>query len=370
MSVPFIDLKEQYSGIRREVEEAVLRVMESCRFILGEEVEKFEEEAAAYCGVKEAVGVASGTDALLLALRACGVGPGDEVITTPLTYVATSEAVVRTGARVVFADIERGHYTLDPASVEKKVSDRTRAVIPVHLYGLPCDMDAILDIAKRRGLRVIEDCAQALGAKWRGKRVGSIGDAGCISFYPTKNLGACGDAGMVVTGDEGIAARIRMLRYHGAREKYDHAVHGYNSRLDELQAAVLRIKLRYLDGWNECRRRNAGLYGELLGKLPVVGRLPGDREGGENVYHLYTAEFKERDGVLEWLSSSGIGCGVYYPLPLHLQELYIDLGYRAGDLPVTEECVAKVLSLPMYPELGEQAIRAVAGAIAGFGATG
>ena len=478
MRVPLVDLKAQYESIREEVDEAVRRVIERGEFILGSEVEAFEEEMAAYLGVKHAVGVASGTDALQLALLACGVGPGDGVITTPFTFIATTEAIVQCGARPVFADIDPRTCNLDPRKVEQlldsqqsavgglnttvdsqksavssssprpsTIDHRLSAVVPVHLYGQPADMDPILDLARRYNLKVIEDCAQSLGATYYsrqsmdnsqqsgvgsqqsmdssqqstvssrqpkhnsrqsgvgsqqstvppsdyrlstidhrlGCKVGSLGDAGCLSFFPSKVLGAYGDGGMVVTNDAEIAGKVRMLRNHGCRQKYYHLVPGFNSRLDELQAAVLRIKLRHLDGWIEQRQQKAARYSELLGQIEGI-EPPFVAPYGTHIFNYYTVRVHnarirrekvqqrlaargianspvERDRLQQRLAAQGIAAAIYYPLSLHLQEVHKDLGCRPGDFPNSEEAQEEVLSLPIYPELSDAQVKAVAEAI-------
>lgn len=366
MQVQLVDLQAQHAAIKQEVDEAISRVISSGNFILGPEVERFEAEMAAYCGSACAIGVASGTDALHLALRACGVGPGDEVITTPFTFIATAEAILHCGARPVFVDIEPRTFNLDCDRLEDCISERTRAIIPVHLYGHSVDMDRLLAIADRHRLKIVEDCAQALGAQYRGKRVGSIGNVGCLSFFPSKTLGAYGDGGMVVTSDPAVAERVGMLRQHGARRKYYHSVPGFNSRLDGLQAAILRVKLRYLDSWNSRRRLRAGIYASLLSSVPEVV-LPFEEEYAEHVYNYYTIRVSGPDGGRDRLTANlageGIATAVYYPLALHLQDAHRSLGYGLGDFPEAERAQSEVLSLPMYPELPLEAIATVAEAV-------
>ncbi len=360
------DLKGQYQSIKGEIDGAVSRVLEHTQFILGQEVKTFEGEMAAYCGTRHAVGVASGTDALHLALLACGVGPGDEVVTTPFTFIATSEAIVNCGARPVFVDIDPATYDIDPARIAARITPRTKAIIPVHLYGQPADMDPILSVAKRHHVRVIEDCAQALGAEYKGKKVGSIGDAGCLSFFPAKNLGCYGDGGMVVTSDPKISETVEMLRKHGGKIAYYHSLPGFNSRLDALQAAILSVKLKHLEEWNEMRRKNTALYDGLLGQIPgiQVTRPPAHSVSSCNYYTIRLVNPRiKRDDLRKYLDSKGVQNMVYYPLSLHLQEVYKDLGHKAGDFPESEKAHAQVLSLPMYPELGEAQIREVAGAM-------
>jgi dTDP-4-amino-4,6-dideoxygalactose transaminase len=369
MRIPMTDLRFQHDSIRGEVDAAIRGVIESGQFILGPEVQAFEEEMAAYCGTRYAIGVASGTDALLLALLACGIGPGDEVITTPFTFIATVESIVKCGARPVFVDIDPRTYNLDAAQVPGKVTPRTRALLPVHLYGQPAALGPVMEVAARHHLKVIEDCAQAVGATYDGKKVGSVGDAGCLSFFPAKNLGAYGDGGMVITSDRDIADRVRLLRGHGAKTTYFHTAHGFNSRLDALQAAILRVKLKHLDHWNTMRRANTRLYNELL--RTVEGIEPmffADR--GESSCNYYTVRLTatrlDRQELRAHLDGRGIQTNVYYPLSLHLQEVYQDLGYHPGDLPHSELAQREVLSLPMYPELSDEEIRAVVAAIAEF----
>jgi dTDP-4-amino-4,6-dideoxygalactose transaminase len=358
--IPVFDLKDQYNAIKDEVNEAVARVLESGWFILGKEVEAFEEEFAAYCGLSHGIGVGSGTEALHLALLACGVGPGDEVITVPHTAVATVAAIELTGARPVFVDIDPASYTIVPDQLESRITAQTRAIVPVHLYGQAADLDPILEIAQRYGLRVIEDCAQAHGAEYKGRRVGSLGRVACFSFYPTKNLGAYGDGGMVVTNDGALAQKARLLRQYGWEKRYVSSVRGLNSRLDELQAAILRVKLKHLDEWNEARRARAGLYDELLAGSGVA--IPTEMNYGRHVYHLYVVccpHRAYRDGLKSYLAERGVGTAIHYPVPIHLQDAYHDLGYRRGDFPVTEACADEILSLPMYPELGEDEVREI-----------
>ncbi|TEU12249.1 MAG: DegT/DnrJ/EryC1/StrS family aminotransferase [Anaerolineales bacterium] len=363
-TISVLDLKAQYQSIKDEIDAAVLGVMASGYFVLGPNVKALEAEVAEYVGCRYGVGVASGTDALRLSLAVLGIGPGDEVITTPFTFVATANTISHSGARPVFVDIDPRTFNIVPAQIEAAVTERTKAIVPVHLYGQPAEMEAIMDIARRHSLYVIEDCAQAIGAEADGRRVGSFGDVACFSFYPTKNLGAYGDGGMVTTNNSEIAGRIDVLRRQGGKVKYYHEVLGFNSRLDEMQAALLRVKLRHLDGWQAERRRVAARYDELLSTLDVV--TPVVRPGVTHVYHQYTIRVPRRDELHQFLKDRGIGTMIYYPLPLHLQKLYHDLGYAEGSLPVSEEAGRKVLSLPMYPELTEEQIQRVVEAIAEF----
>lgn len=363
MSIPLLDLKCQYQSIKAEVDAAVAAVLESGAFILGPTVEMFENSIAEYLGVKHAVGVASGTDALVLALAALGIGEGDEVITTPFTFIASAECIAAVGARPVFVDIDPHTYNIDPNMIEPAIIERTKAIIPVHLYGQPAEMDRILQIGKKHNLAVIEDTAQAFGACYRGERVASMGEVGCLSFFPSKNLGAYGDGGMVVTGDDRVAERLRMLRQHGSKVKYYHDRHGYNSRLDAMQAAILQVKLAYIDEWNEARRRCALRYNELFSDSPVITPF----EAGErtHVYHQYTVRVPDRDAAIERLKSAEIGHAIYYPVPLHLQTVYGSLEYSEGDFPVTESACEEVLSLPIFPELRHDEQEQVATAVLG-----
>jgi len=356
--VPQLDLAAQYSAIGGEIREGVERVLASQQFVLGREGAALEEEIATLCGVAHGVGLASGTDALILALRACGVQSGDEVLLPPFTFVATGTAVSALGAKPVFADIRPDTYNLDPSELPRRVTLRTRAIVVVHLYGLSADMDPILAFAKSRKLPVIEDNAQAIGASYQGRRTGSFGDAACISFYPTKNLGAYGDAGMVVTNSPQIAARIRTLRNHGQAERYLSSEPGWNSRLDEIQAAILRVKLRHLAAWQHARQSHSGEYTQRLSQIPGV-MPPLVPEGYEHVYHQYTIRNEQRDALKKFLNERRIGSTIYYPYPLHLQPLYASLGYKPGDFPHSERAAKEVLSLPMYPELRKEQINAV-----------
>lgn len=350
MNIPLVDLKAQYKRYKSEINDAIQRVIENTSFILGPEVTAFEIEFANFCEAKYAVGVSSGTDALHLALRACGVKAGDEVITSPFTFIATAEAISMCGARPVFVDIDAKTYNLDPRCIEAAITTHTRAIMPVHLYGQPADMDAICDIAQKYQLRVVEDAAQAHGARYKGKRVGTLADVAGFSFYPGKNLGAYGDAGAVVTNDEEIANNVRLLRDHGRRNKYEHLVEGFGNRLDAIQAAILRAKLPHLETWNSQRRYLAIQYHSLFKarqkKLPFVP------EWAEPAWHLYVIRVgRNREHLQECLKAAGISTGIHYPTPLHLQKAYSYLGYKRGDFPTAEEASQRVLSLPMYPEL-------------------
>jgi dTDP-4-amino-4,6-dideoxygalactose transaminase len=363
--VPQLDLSAQYAAIGAEIRIAVDGVLASQQFVLGREGTALEEEIAELCGASHGIGVASGTDALILALRACGVQAGDEVLLPPFTFVATGSAVSALGAKPVFADIRPDTYNLNPCELERRVTPRTRAILVVHLYGLAADMDPILAFAKTRHLPVIEDNAQAIGASYKGRRTGSLGDAACLSFYPTKNLGACGDAGMVVTNSADLAARIRTLRNHGQSEKYLSNEPGWNSRLDEIQAAILRVKLRHLSNWQRARQSHAAEYRRLLFQIPGV-MPPLTPEGFEHVYHQYTIRIEKRDALQKYLSAKKIGSTIYYPHPLHLQPLYTSLGHKPGDFPHAERAAREVLSLAMYPELRNEQIARVVDAVAEF----
>jgi dTDP-4-amino-4,6-dideoxygalactose transaminase len=359
--IPFVDLKAQYTGIKEEIRAAIDRVLESSQFALGEEVAAFEREFAAYCATPHAVGTNSGTSALHLALLAAGVGPGDEVITVPFTFIATAAAISYTGARPVFVDIEPRSFAMDPSLLEAAISPRTKVVIPVHLYGQPADMDPIMEIARRHGVAVIEDAAQAHDAEYKGRRAGSMGDLACFSFYPGKNLGAYGEGGVVVTSNPEYDRVIRMLRDWGQARRYHHEVLGYNYRMEGIQGAVLRVKLRHLPAWTEARRQRATWYDALLVHDGV--EPPSAMPYARHVYHLYAIRVDERDRVQRTLADSGIQTGIHYPIPLHLQRAYAHLGHRLGDFPIAEAAAAEVLSLPMYPELPEESCREVARAL-------
>lgn len=348
--IPILDLKRQYDAIGSEIEENVIKVLRSGSYILGENVKNLEQEMAKYCGVKNVVSCANGTDALQLALRALDIGPGDEVITVAFTFVATTESIGVVGAKPVFVDINPDTFNLDINEIEKKITPRTKAILPVHLYGQPVDMDPIIEIAKKYNLYVIEDCAQAIGAEYKGKKVGSFGDIGCFSFFPTKNLGAFGDGGMLTTNSDYLAKRLTALRNHGGAVRYYHDELGLNSRLDEIQAAILRVKAKHIDTWNKQRRENAYRYNELLKDVEGVV-TPKELDNTSCVYHQYTIQVPNRDAVHKYLQEHGIGAMIYYPVPLHLQKLHANLGGKAGDLPVTEAKTELVMSLPMFPEL-------------------
>jgi dTDP-4-amino-4,6-dideoxygalactose transaminase len=347
--IPFVDLRTQYHSIKQEVDAAILGVLESCQFTLGSEVAAFEQEFAAYCGAAEGIGVNTGTSALHLALLAAGIGAGDEVITVPFTFIATASAIDYTGARPVFVDIDPRTYTMDPNAIEAAITPRTKAIVPVHLYGQAADMDPILEIARRHGLVVIEDACQAHGADYKGRRVGSLGDLGCFSFYPGKNLGAYGEGGMVVTDRPDYARTIRMLRDWGAEKKYHHVLKGYNFRLEGMAGAVLRVKLRHLEAWTEARRAAAARYDALLGAAGIA--TPAARSVNRHVYHTYVIRTDRRQALLAGLAACGIQTGIHYPTPVHLLPAFAELGHRVGDFPHAERAANEVLSLPMFPEL-------------------
>jgi dTDP-4-amino-4,6-dideoxygalactose transaminase len=359
--IPFVDLHAQVRGLREELEAAVGRVLDSCQFTLGDEVAAFEAEFAHHCGAELGIGVNTGTSALHLALLAAGIGPGDEVVTVPFTFVATTSAIAYTGARPVFVDIEPGRFTMDPAAVEAAITPRTKALLPVHLYGQPADLDRLLPIARRHGLALIEDACQAHGAEIAGRRVGGIGHLGCFSFYPGKNLGACGEAGMVVTSDPALARRVRMLRDWGAERKYEHVIKGYNFRMEGLQGAILRVKLRHLEAWTQARIDAARRYDVLLAPHDVV--TPWRAADVRHVNHLYVVRCADRQRLQAGLSARGIQSGIHYPYPIHLLPAFAELGHRAGDFPHAERAAREVLSLPMFPELTAQQAVEVADAV-------
>ena len=407
MKIPLVDLKAQYLSIKDEIDQAISKVINSSQFILGSEVDAFEKEMAAYLGAEHAVGVASGTDALQLALLACGIEPGDEVITTPFTFIATAEAIAKCGAKPIFVDIDPKTCNIDPQKLEelleRKFSCQSQskskseseseseseshvtAILPVHLYGQPADMDPITELGKKYNLKIIEDCAQALGAAYTShqspitnhqspvtnhRKVGTLGDAGCLSFFPSKVLGAYGDGGMVVTNDAETAEKVAMLRNHGSRDKYYNLIHGFNSRLDELQAAVLMVKLKHLDNWIELRRQKAAIYSKLLNQITGI-QPPYIAPYSYHIFNYYTIRLEKnklsRDKLQRHLNSKGIATAIYYPLSLHLQEIYKPLGYKPGDFPESERAQEQVLSLPLYPELGEEQIEELVELICTFG---
>jgi dTDP-4-amino-4,6-dideoxygalactose transaminase len=356
--VPFLDLKSHHSALRTELDRAIKEVIDSGAFAGGPFVEKFERDFAAYCGSRYAIGVGSGTEALWLSLLACGVGPGDEVITVANTFMATAEAITYCGARPVFVDVNETTYTMDPAGLEDALSPRTKAIIPVHLFGQPADMDPILEFARKHNLFVIEDAAQAHGAKYKGRTAGTLGDAGCFSFYPSKNLGALGEAGAIITNDAELQEKLRILRDHGQVHKYRHEVIGWNCRMDGIQAAVLSVKLPYLESGNSLRRTHALQYNRAFdGTGEVV--TPFEAPYSQHVYHVYAIRVEERDEVTRFLKERAIHCAVHYPVPIHLQKAYQDLGYKTGSLPISEQIARELISLPMFPELTEAQINMV-----------
>ena len=364
MQVPLLDLKAQYATIKDEIKAAIDEVLESQYFILGPKVQKFEEEIAEYCNVQHAVGVASGSDALLLALMAIDVGYGDEVITTPYTFFATAGAISRLGAKPVFVDIDPKTYNINPELIYEKITDKTKAIIPVHLYGQCADMDPILEIGKKYNLCIIEDAAQAIGAEYKGKKAGSMGDMGCLSFFPSKNLGGYGDGGMVITNNAELAEKIRVLRVHGAKPKYYHSLIGLNSRLDALQAAVLSVKLKYLDGWSKARIKNAENYNQLLKDTNVI--TPYTEPYNYHIYNQYIIRVGKRNELQTFLKERNIGTEIYYPVSLHLQRCYADLGLKEGDFPESEKAAQKTLALPIYSELTKEQQTVVIAAIREF----
>lgn len=350
--VPLLDLVKQYRSIEAEIKAAVDDVLSSGNYIMGKHVADFEQKMADYCNVKYAIGVANGTDALLLVLDALGIGPGDEVITTPFTFFASAEVVSQLGAKPVFIDIDPKTYNFDVSKLEAAITPNTKAIIPVHIFGQPVDMDEVLALAKKYNLYVVEDACQAIGSKYKEQKIGSLGVAGCFSFFPTKNLGGYGDGGMIVTNDEELAKKIKILRAHGSNPKYYHSMIGYNSRLDSLQAAMLNVKLAYIDQWNAARRQKAAVYNEALKGLPI--QVPFEKENRYAVYHLYIIQTDLRDELMAFLQEKGISSGVYYPVPLHLQEVYKDLGYDRESLIESEKAAKGTMALPLYPEMTEE----------------
>lgn len=359
--IPMVDLKRQYRALKSEIDAAISGVLEQTQFILGPNVSKLEEEIAAYHELPYAVGVANGTDALLLVLRACGIKAGDEVITTPFTFIATAEVIALLNAIPVFVDICPNTFNLDCAQIAGKITRKTKAIIPVHLFGHPADMAPIMEIARKHKLKVIEDCAQAFGAKYHSQKVGTIGDAGCFSFFPSKNLAGYGDGGMVITQSEEIAKKLKMLRNHGSSVRYYHQVVGHNSRLDEIQAAVIRVKLNKIDQFNKARRQNAAAYCAAINRKDII--LPSTASGCDHVYHQFTIRSKNRDTLATALQEKGIASAVYYPVPLHQQEVFLNLYNLSVKLPQSEICASEVLSLPMFPELNQEEISLIADVI-------
>jgi dTDP-4-amino-4,6-dideoxygalactose transaminase len=364
MTVPLLDLQAQYREYGEQLEKEVIEILRSGRYIKGPKLEELERELAAYCGVERAVACASGTDAILIALLAHSVGPGSEVVTTPYTFFATGGSISRLGGRPVFVDIDPATYNIDPGLVPAALSAKTAAIVPVHLYGQCADMDPILEIGEEKGIPVIEDAAQAIGAAYRGRKAGSMGSVGCFSFFPSKNLGGCGDGGFMTTNDGELADRLTILREHGAKPKYYHKVIGINSRMDALQAGIILIKLPYLESWHEGRRRNAAFYDRRLAGLPLI--LPRVAEGSQSVFNQYVIRTERRDALRNHLQEKGIGNEIYYPVPLHLQECYRDLGYREGSFPQAEGAARETLALPIYPQLTEEQLEEVASAIESF----
>jgi dTDP-4-amino-4,6-dideoxygalactose transaminase len=362
--IPLVDLKAQYHSIKAEIDAAIAGVLESSQFVLGPEVAAFEEEFAAYCNAKHGIAVNSGTSALHLALLATGIAPGEEVITVPFTFVASVSAIVYAGARPVLVDIEAESFNIDVTQIERAITPRTKAILPVHLFGQPADMDAILEIARRRGLTVIEDAAQAHGAEYKGRRVGALGELGCFSFYPGKNLGAYGEGGIVVTNNAEYARKIRMLRNWGEERRYEHLIKGYNYRMEGIQGAILRVKLRHLAEWTEARRAHAAVYDRLLAESGV--KTPKTMPYARHVCHVYAIRSQERDALQRALAEREIQTGIHYPTPVHLLPAFADLGYHKGDFPVAEAASREVLSLPMYPEISQAQLETVAGAIRQF----
>jgi len=361
VQVPFLNLAAQHAALKEELLPIVEKVLAGAHYILGPNVAALESEIAACSGAQFGIGVNSGSDALTLALRALEIGPGGEVITTPFTYIAPAESIHQMGARIVFADIDARTFLLDPREVARRLTPRTKAILPVHLFGQAAPLDELRALAEPRGIQIVEDCAQAIGAKYQGKSVGGLGRAGCFSFYPTKNLGADGDGGMVVTNDEALAKKLRMLRVHGIERRYFHDLHGFNSRLDELQAAILRVKLPRLNGWNARRADIAAKYSAGLAGLPV--ELPVTAPGNTHVYHVYALLTDRRDELQQFLADRGVPTIIYYPRPLHLQKVYVDCGWREGDFPVAEAVSKRILPLPMYPELTDEQVEYVVGVV-------
>ena len=356
--IPLVDLKAQYRALKPEIDQAIQRVLDNAQFILGPAVSSFEQDFAAFCHSADAIGVNSGTSALHLALLAAGVRPGDEVITVPFTFVATVAAIEYAQARPVFVDIEPTYFTMDPAKIERAVTPRTKAIVPVHLYGQPADMDAIRDVADRHRLIVIEDACQSHGSEYKGRRCGSMGLLGCFSFYPGKNLGAYGEGGAIVTSGPALATKVRLLRSWGEEVRYEHKHRGFNYRMDGVQGAVLGVKLKYLEAWTEARRSHAAEYTRRL--TGTAASAPTERPASRHVYHQYVVRVPERDAWRAALTEAGVQTGVHYPIPVHLQPAYADLGYSSGDFPIAEQAAAEVLSLPMFPEMTDQQIESIA----------
>lgn len=362
--VPFLDLKAQYRSIKAEIDAAVLRVLASAEFALGSEVAAFEQHFAGYCGAQHCVALNSGTSALHLAMLAAGIGPGDEVISVPFTFVATIAAIEYAGARPVLVDVDRTTATMDPAQIERAITPRTKAIMPVHLHGQPADMDPILEIARKKNILVIEDAAQAHGAEYKGRRCGSLADIAAFSFYPGKNLGAYGEGGAVVTNNDQYAKLVRMMRDWGQEEKYHHVIRGFNYRMEGFQGAILGVKLKYLEQWTEARRAHARRYSELLAPLGI--EVPVEAPNTRHVFHVYAIRVPDRDRVQKELQAAGIATAIHYPIPVHLQKAFAQLGYKPGDFPISEQLAATVLSLPMYPEMSEEQLREVVETVHGI----
>ncbi|HUH67049.1 MAG TPA: DegT/DnrJ/EryC1/StrS family aminotransferase [Syntrophales bacterium] len=359
--IPTVDLRRQYKNLKAEIDAAIQGVLDNAQFILGPNVAELEKEIAQYHRVSHAIGVASGTDALLLSLRACGIGAGDEVITTPFTFIATADVISLLSATPIFTDIARDTFNIDPGKIEEKITRKTKAIIPVHLFGHPADMDPICALAGKYNIRVIEDCAQAFGATYKGEKVGTRGDCGCFSFFPSKNLAGYGDGGMIITGNEGLAKNLRLLRNHGSAMKYHHATLGYNSRLDEIQAAIIRVKMKKIEEFNDRRRINADMYRALIKRDDIT--LPVELPLCKHVYHQFTIRSKNRDGVIKALQNENVSSAVYYPVPLHRQEVFTSLNIRTEGLTNSEICAREVLSLPMFPELEKGEIEHISNVI-------
>ena len=363
MKIPFLDLTRQYAAIKREIDKSIAQVVKSGIYIGGDEVSKLEQEIALYSGARYGISISSGTDALLASLMVTGVERGDEVITSPFTFISTAEVILFLGAKPVFVDIDKTTYNINPGLIESKISERTKCIMPVHLFGLMADMERIIPIAEKYNLSIIEDAAQAIGSSINNRRAGSLGDVGCFSFFPSKNLGAFGDGGMVVTNDESIAQRIALIKNHGSEKRYHHSALGFNGRLDAIQAAVLRVKLRHLEHWAQKRRENAFYYNE---KLRDIVKVPALKDGYYHVFNQYSILIERRDELVNYLSSRGVPTAIYYPIPLHLQKVFKPLGYKEGDFPVAEEVSRKILSLPVFPELTEDEREYIAHAVISF----
>lgn len=365
--IPLIDLKRQYEMLSSEINEAVLEVLKSGQYILGPKVLEFERKCSEYLNIKHCIGVGNGTDALIIALESLSIGDGDEVITTPFTFFATAEAIVRVGAKPVFVDIDPFSYNINPEEIEKKITKKTKAIIPVHIFGQVCDMDRILEIAKKYNLYIIEDACQAFGAEYNGKKAGTIGDVGCFSFFPTKNLGGFGDGGLIVTNDDKVAEKARMLRQHGSKKKYYNELIGFNSRLDELQAAILLVKLKYIDDWNKRRAEIAQKYNQSLKLKGLIVPAKTNLYEKGHIYHLYILQHEKRDEIINYLSQKGIATGIYYPVPLHLTNALSFLGYKEGSFEIAEQVCKRAFAIPMFPELRDEEVEFIISSINEFG---